>query len=121
MQLFNTFVDSHQLGRTCLCADDVGIVLKNWFDLVKVFKVFNLAERAAGLKLKPRKCFLVPISAPYSLAVVSSLRDFLSSFIPSWFEFNITCTAEYLGIWLGPGSASRQWCKPELTRFPVLR
>ena len=57
VQLFNNFLDSQQLGRTCLCADDVGIVFKSWFDLVKVFKVFYLAERAAGLKLKPRKCF----------------------------------------------------------------
>ena len=27
VQLFNTFIDSQQLDRTCLCADDVGVVL----------------------------------------------------------------------------------------------
>eukprot|EP00973_Karenia_brevis_P046499 6449363-Karenia_brevis.AAC.1 len=107
--MFQHTMYSQSIGVIAICADDISIVLKSWRDLIHVHCIFELAQQAAGLTLKPRKCFLVPLSAPLSLHVIDSLRCFLRENIPPWAEFNIAATAEYLGIWLGPGAAAHQW------------
>eukprot|EP00973_Karenia_brevis_P011142 1507863-Karenia_brevis.AAC.1 len=110
-QLFNSQIDALDLGLTCLCADDIGLALKSWHDLIHAYEIFQLADAAAGLVLKPKKCFLIPLSAPLSLHVVSSVRHFLASHTPKWVEFNVVATAEYLGVWLGPQGSTMQWTK----------
>eukprot|EP00973_Karenia_brevis_P009234 1253076-Karenia_brevis.AAC.1 len=107
--LFTRQLESLDLGRVRLCADDIGVVLKSWRSLVVLFHIFKLAEQCASLRLNLKKCFLVPISAPLSPHVISTLRDFLVSRITPWADFNITACAEYLGIWLGPAASTRQW------------
>ena len=111
VQLFNLQIDSLSIGVTCVCADDVGIALKSWRDLVKLYHIFALAQKAAGLTLKPQKCFIVPLSAPLSPSVIANIRDFLAANTPSWYEFNIAATAEYLGVWLGPSARAQQWTR----------
>ena len=49
VQLFHQAVDALSLGVTCLCADDIAIVLRSWSQLVDVYKIFTLARLAAGL------------------------------------------------------------------------
>eukprot|EP00973_Karenia_brevis_P073395 10196365-Karenia_brevis.AAC.1 len=63
----------------------------------------------AGLALKPTKCFIIPLATPISAIVIQQIKDFLNAQIPAWQQFNITATAEYLGIWMGPSANTRQW------------
>eukprot|EP00973_Karenia_brevis_P046802 6493792-Karenia_brevis.AAC.1 len=51
-------------GIVELCADDIAIIFQSWFDFPIVYDIFELARKVAGLTLKPRKCILVPLSAP---------------------------------------------------------
>ena len=95
-------------GVVTVCADDIAIVLQKWSDLPAVFRIFELARRAAGLSLKPRKCCIIPLSAPLTPHLIEVLRDFLVRYVPAWSQFNISDTAEYLGIWIGPAANSRQ-------------
>eukprot|EP00973_Karenia_brevis_P077689 10796939-Karenia_brevis.AAC.1 len=97
------------LGYVGLCADDVGAVLKSWHSLDILAEIFKLAQDYAGLILNIKKCFLVPVSAPLSIQVVSSLREYLHRYVPSWVSFNISSAAEYLGIWMGPKAGEKQW------------
>ena len=55
VQMFIKSIDSQGIGHTCLCADDIAIVLQSWRDLVKAYQVFALAAAAAGLHLKFKK------------------------------------------------------------------
>eukprot|EP00973_Karenia_brevis_P045328 6278287-Karenia_brevis.AAC.1 len=105
--LLNSAVNNR--GIVELCADDIAIVLQSWFDLPSVYKVFEYARRAANLHLKPRKCFLIPLSAPLTANLLEILKDFLRASIPNWIEFSISSHALYLGIWLGPTAGSMQW------------
>ena len=51
---------------------------------------------------------MVPL-APLTPHVREIVAIFLASNIPSWANFLIHDSAEYLGIWLGPGAHKRQW------------
>eukprot|EP00973_Karenia_brevis_P088739 12307321-Karenia_brevis.AAC.1 len=105
--MFTTALNS--AGIIQLCADDIAIVFQSWFDFPIVYNIFELADLIAGLKLKPRKCVLVPLAAPLSPHLIEVLRDFMRARVPKWAEFNIAASAEYLGIWLGPGAACHYW------------
>ena len=39
------------------------------------------------------------------------MRDFLRANTPEWATFNIAHSAEYLGVWLGPGANVKHWIK----------
>ena len=92
-----------------MCADDVGIVLCNIHELVAVYTIFFKAQLAAGLHLKHSKCNLVPLSAPLTPDLRNTINIFLRDEVPEWLAFCIVDTAEYLGIWIGPGAGSRNW------------
>eukprot|EP00973_Karenia_brevis_P021006 2888323-Karenia_brevis.AAC.1 len=47
VQLFTKQIDSLGLGLTCLCADDIGIALQSWRDLVVANGIVDLAAGAA--------------------------------------------------------------------------
>eukprot|EP00973_Karenia_brevis_P089527 12398192-Karenia_brevis.AAC.1 len=114
--LFKMQINDLHLGYVGLCADDVGAVLKSCNSLNILHEIFRFASELAGLQLNIKKCFIVPLSSPLSLHVVSILRQYLQSYIPAWTQFNIAATAEYLGIWLGPASGSRQWTH-QITKY----
>ena len=105
----NVQIDSIGIGVTCLCADDIGMALRSWRDLIKAYEIFSMAESAAGLTLKPKKCFIVPLAGPLSPHIISSLRDFLAANTPQWYDFSIVSAAEYLGVWLGPAAKQHHW------------
>eukprot|EP00973_Karenia_brevis_P038639 5332368-Karenia_brevis.AAC.1 len=107
--IFKNAVDNQAIGIVRACADDIAVVLRSFFDFPVIFKIFQLAADVAGLVLKPTKCFVVPLFAPFSDAVVKLIRDFLASQLPAWLEFQIVPTAEYLGIWLGPAAGTKNW------------
>ena len=49
------------LGKIRVCADDIGIALKNISALLVLYPIFVAIERAAGPFLKPSKCVLEPV------------------------------------------------------------
>ena len=126
VQMFHAAIDSLSLGVTCLCADDIAIVLKSTAQLVDLFRIFSLARRAAGLSLNVTKCVLVPLSQSITPHIISCLRDFLRAKTPEWANFSISQSAEYLGVWSGPQANVKHWIKPtpilflELTSFLML-
>eukprot|EP00973_Karenia_brevis_P019080 2616097-Karenia_brevis.AAC.1 len=99
----------HNQGIVELCADDIAIVLQSWLQLHAVHIIFQYAERCAGLKLKLRKCFLIPLAAPLSAHTIEIMRDYIRTRIPDWISFRITSSAEYLGIFLGPDAGCQYW------------
>ena len=77
--------------------------------LIVFHKIFMLDRNAACLKLGHKQCFLVPVAHALPLHIITIIKDFLTSRIPDWADFNIPVTAEYLGIWLGPKSSGKQF------------
>ena len=63
--LFQLSIVDAGLGIVKVCADDIAIVLKNISALCEVSKTFKIAEQVAGLILKTRKCFVIPLYAPF--------------------------------------------------------
>ena len=100
----------HQgLGIVRACADDIAVVLKNLASLAVVASIFQAAEVCAGPVLKPRKCFMLPLAGPLTEALRLALPNYLTQHVPSWMDFQISDSAEYLGIWFGPGANSKNW------------
>eukprot|EP00973_Karenia_brevis_P086182 11952411-Karenia_brevis.AAC.1 len=64
---------------------------------------------AAGLILSPGKCHLVPITARPSMHICSVLKDWLASNIPAWAGFNVSASAQFLGVHMGPSAGSVRW------------
>ena len=62
----------------------------------------------ANLKIKPKKCKIVPLGDPTQVVAGKVSRWILAN-IPEWSAFEIADSAEYLGFWLGPGSNKHQW------------
>ena len=97
------------LGIVRACADDIAIVIKNLNSLSVIFPIFHVAETCAGLALKPRKCFLVPLFAACTHDTILYIHNYLNMHVPAWRDFNVAATAEYLGIWFGPAAGTRNW------------
>ena len=100
----------HQsLGIVMACADNIAVVLQSIATPPALAEIFLAAERLAGLTLKPVKCFIVPLFAPCTPDTTMYIRDYLVQYRLAWKDFSITATAEYLGVWLGPAAATRNW------------
>eukprot|EP00973_Karenia_brevis_P054453 7567212-Karenia_brevis.AAC.1 len=74
-----------------------------------MFKVFDRAQKIAGLALGPAKCVLVPLGPFDFSAVKHALGAWLDRWVPEWATFKICPSAEYLGVEMGPGAMSKQW------------
>ena len=99
-------------GVVRACADDIGGSFKRLSALLLVSPVFDAARLAATLRLKPRKCIIVPTGVRLSLHLVEIIRLWLVSHIPEWAAFAVSPSALYLGFWLGPVSDLLQWRGP---------
>ncbi|CAK0890722.1 unnamed protein product, partial [Prorocentrum cordatum] len=64
--------------------------------------IFAAAERVAALKLKIRKCEIVPLSGPFSLVLQSGYADRVRQLVPAWEGIQIKPVLKGLGMWLGP-------------------
>ena len=67
---FKISIEDAGLGVVRACADDIAVTVKDIASLIKLFEIFNIAEQVAGLALKAKKCFLIPLSAPLSPELV---------------------------------------------------
>ena len=105
-------VEIPDLGRIRVCADDVGSSLRKLSVLLALRPVFAAIRAAAGPSLKPRKCVIVPTDSPFSAELASRIKAWLKESIPQWADFRIEPSARYLGFYLGPQSADKQWDAP---------
>ena len=74
------------------------------------------AEEIAGLKLKGKKCMLVPVGGPFRAQLVALVRDWLCCALPAWSSFQIADKVKYLGFWLGPAVTDERFEVP-LAKF----
>ena len=111
---FLCFIDSAleggRLGIVRACADDIGAAIKSSQVLKPSNHVFKLARLAAGLKVKTKKCVIVPVYTSCTLSTQSVWKDWLATHLPHWGDFSIRGSAKYLGIFIGPAAGSVQWC-----------
>ena len=96
--------DRPKLSMTRACADDIGTVLFNCRVLPLLHDLFYTIELCANLKLKPKKCNIIPLWGAFTLHKATCIRDFIARTVPHWHAFNILACAKYLGFWLGPAA-----------------
>ena len=112
MHLFTKYICRPGFGEVRSCADDVGCALACLWSLKRVFLIFESVRKATGLILKPNKCVIVLLSHVANEGNVEAVRQWLLREIPEWVEFQVTNSAKYLGIFMGPKSSSSQWAGP---------
>eukprot|EP00959_Pyramimonas_sp_CCMP1952_P429664 8998461-Pyramimonas_sp.AAC.1 len=55
--------------------------------LAALFRIFSWAQRLAALILKTCKCFITPLSGPFSEELATAHRRALEEFVPPWADF----------------------------------
>ena len=110
-QIYNSS-DIPRNGWTRVCADDIGCVLRRLAHLARLLPIFKVAQRFAGLHLKPAKCVIVPLGNKFSDQLRNTLQQWLRYNIPRWEFFTISATGKYLGFALGPSARNETWTKP---------
>ena len=105
-------IDAKSLGCTRVCADDIGIVLRDRMVLKRLKGVFDTAALVAGAVLKPVKCIIVPIAVVFSDEVAEQFKEWLANLIPEWSHFAIKSVGKYLGFILGPASEGKSFEAP---------
>ena len=112
VDLLNWLSDGPGPSTTCICADDVGSVLRRLKHIKVQYSIFKLAQEVAGMVLKPSKCFLVVSCIELTPEIVAAIRSWLKDNIPQWQDFQIVDTGKYLGIWLGRNSPTKTYEAP---------
>ena len=110
-QIYNS-IDITRNGWTRVCADDIGCVLRGLAHLARLLPIFKVAQRFAGLHLKPAKCVIVPLGNKFSDQLRDTLQQWLRHNIPLWEFFTISATGKYLGFALGPSACNETWTRP---------
>ncbi|CAK0845248.1 unnamed protein product [Prorocentrum cordatum] len=105
-------VDLRGLGTTRICADDVGAAILHMSTLREYSATFAFMQFCAGLRLKLKKCVLIPLYAAFSCHVVEVIRDALMAIVPGWVDFGIVKIATYLGYPMGPNVVDDMWGPP---------
>ena len=109
---FNPEVVATKRAPVRACAGDIGASLTSIAILKPIKATFDIAKTISNLTLKPRKCVLVPTAVKFTEAVASDVKDWLRRELPGWENFNVQSTGKYLGFWLGPAAAQKQWDGP---------
>jgi len=111
--LFEKHMVVPERGAVFACADDVGAALKALKFLFLVEGFFRRFEKVSGLKLKPVKCNLVPLTANVTASNARAIANWLARYIPGWMHFQVCDFAKYLGLYLGPAAANQiNWDAP---------
>ena len=104
-------IDKIGSSLTRFCADDVGAALSSPEVLRQFHTVFRVFAILTGLEISAKKTVFVICSKNFVLDA-GKLREWLAQHLPDWLDATICETGEYLGVWLGPRAASRQFRKP---------
>ena len=95
------------------CADDVGASMGNISSLVSLHACYSEMQVVSGLRLKPKKCVIIPLAAKFHTALIAQYRSWLAAHIPEWEHFTIAPHGKYLGFMLGPDAGTAQWEGPK--------
>jgi len=104
------------LGKNDICrafADDIATVIESIRMLPKVAKVFDAIRNASNLRLKIKKCIIIPLGGPRTNKKKQTIKRFLSEHLPQWADVRIQESGEYLGFWIGTSIKEKVWSKPE--------
>eukprot|EP00959_Pyramimonas_sp_CCMP1952_P183076 3828161-Pyramimonas_sp.AAC.1 len=105
-------MDTPKRGVTRCCADDVGACLFSLAALKNIHIIFRAADGIAGLKLKYKTCFIVPLLEAISDELIAQIRAWIVGHVPAWIEFQICAKLRYLGVWMGPSVSEESWAAP---------
>ena len=100
------------LGWVRACADDIGIVLRKGIGLLRLKRLMDRIEAGTLLKLKTKKCVIVPLWGPLTAEATRLARAIINICAGGWANFSVADRALYLGILLGPGVAEDMWTEP---------
>lgn len=100
---------ANRAGVVRACADDIGAALRCVSSLSLLSPFFALAERAAGLVVKPPKCNVVPIGGGPFVEQRRRIQRWLKKFLPQWSNFAVVGTATYLGMEMGCPAGDSRW------------
>ena len=95
------------------CADDVGASMSSIFCLLSLHICYNEMQHVSGLRLKPKKCVIIPLAEKFHTALIALYRSWLAIHIPEWEHFSIVPHGKYLGFMLGPDAGTAQWEGPK--------
>ena len=102
-------------------ADDIAIVLTNlWKQAQPIASLFQDVAAVSCLKLKPKKCVLMPLWKFQP----GTFRNLLMEHESRWGGFAISTSGKYLGYWIGPGAADSSWkgpCETFLSRCRYIK
>ena len=99
--MFKFISDGPGFSYTRVCADDFGSALAQLQRLKAQASIFAMAEKVAGLCLKPSKCVLIISCMELSEELVFAIRNWLVVNIPAFKDFKIQSSGKYLGLSLG--------------------
>ena len=100
------------LGKNDICrafADDIATVIESIKMLPKLAKVFDAVRNASNLRLKIKKCIIIPLGGPVTDAIKQKIKLFLREHLPQWADVCIQANGEYLGFWIGPSIKDKVW------------
>ena len=112
LRAMGELLDMSGVSLTRACADDVGAAVSNIVAPKRYHSIFKILEKVAALKVKPKKCVIVPIATTFSMHVVSVVRDWLVGNVPEWGAMSIAKSGRYLGFEMGPAVLEDSWSGP---------
>ena len=83
------------LGQTRACAGDIGGALRDIQSFLVLYQIFMKAELLALLKLKPKKCVLIPLVELDFKYVFHRVRAWLCENLPMCLSFVIALSGKY--------------------------
>ena len=91
-------------------ADDIAMVLPRLWEFIgPIAAAFDTIASVSLLRLKPRKCVLIPLWRDFD---VSEVKVAVGSICHAWTAFNVHSHGVYLGFCVGPGMGSECWTAP---------
>lgn len=99
-------------SATRVCADDFGSALQSLFRIKCQASIFKLAEKVAGLFLKPVKCVIIASGIELSDEIEAAIKLWLSIHVPEFEDFSIASCGKYLGYYLGRNGEFRSFDGP---------
>ena len=105
-------IDDKDSGITRVCADDVGAAMRSIASLSEYKRVFDCMRVFARLCVAPHKCKVVPLWAPFTRSIATTVAAAIAALIPDWSHFSVVAIAKYLGLMLGPAANDDSWAAP---------
>ncbi|CAK0828297.1 unnamed protein product [Prorocentrum cordatum] len=97
-------LEGDRLGPARARADDIGCVVKHAQALRAVAEAMQVADAIAALSPKLTECMLVPLHAPFSVEVATTVRQALAAAVLFFAKIQIASALVYSGLVLSPAA-----------------